>query len=148
MSTDRNVTENLIEILEDGAKGFSDAAEKLRDSNRADLAPMFDRFAMQRARFSSELEQMAARYGDDIDEDGSVKATIHRMWMSVKDTLSGSDPDGVLDAAEQGEDYAVKVFEEALEQDISPDLRTTVQRQYADVKAAHDEVSTLRSATS
>lgn len=144
MSTDRNVTENLIEILEDGAKGFAQAAEMLQDSNRSDLASKFSDYSAQRAQFSAELEKMAASYGDDIDEDGSAKATIHRAWMSVKDTLSGSDPDGVLDAAEQGEDHAVEAYEEALKADISPNLRTTVQRQFADVKAAHDSVRALR----
>ncbi len=148
MSTDKNVTENLIEILEDGAKGFAHAAEKLRDSDRPDLAPKFEGYAAQRAKFSAELEAMAAAYGDDIDEDGSVKATVHRIWMSVKDTISGSNPGGVLDAAEQGEDQAVEAYEDALKQDISPDLRSTVQRQFVDVKAAHDEVKALRNAVS
>lgn len=148
MSTDRNATENLIEILEDGKEGFAHAAEKLRDSNRADLAPKFEEYSAQRAQFSAELEQMAAAYGDDIDEDGSVKATMHRLWMSVKDTLSGSDPDGVLDAAEQGEDHAVKAYEDALEKDLSPNLRSTVQRQFAAIQAAHGEIKALRNAAS
>ena len=148
MAADRNVTKNLIEVLEDGAAGFADAAEKLRDSDRPDLAPKFEAYAAQRAEFSAELERMAAAYGDDIDEDGSAKAAVHRMWMSVKDTLSGSDPEGVLDAAEQGEDHAVETYEDALKQDISADLRSAVQRQYSDVKAAHDEESALRNAAS
>ena len=148
MAADRNVTSNLIEVLEDGAAGFADAAEKLRDSDRPDLAPKFEAYAAQRAEFSAELERMAAAYGDDIDEDGSAKAAVHRMWMPVKDTLSGSDPEGVLDAAEQGEDHAVETYEDALKQDISADLRSTVQRQYSDVKAAHDEVKALRNAAS
>ena len=148
MSTDKNVTEDLMEILEDGAKGFADAAEKLKDSDRPDLAPTFAGYSAQRSQFSSELEALAAAYGDDVDEDGSARAAVHRLWMAAKDTLSGSDPDGVLDAAEQGEDYAVKAYEEALAQDISADLRTTVRRQFVEVKAAHDEVKALRKSVS
>ncbi len=148
MSTDRNVTENLIEILEDGATGFAHAAEKLRNSDRPDIALTFEGYSAQRAKFSAELEAMAAAYGDDVDEDGSVKASVHRIWMSVKDAVSGSDPDGVLDAAEQGEDHAVSAYEDALAQDISPNLRTTVQRQFAEVKTTHDDVKALRNAAS
>lgn len=144
MSNDRKVTTDLIQTLEDGKKGFTDAADKLADTNRADLAPKFRELAEERAKFSAELETMAAAYGDDIDEDGSVLAAAHRGWMSLKDALSGSDPDGVLDAAEQGEDHAVSEYEKALEADISENLRQTIQRQFVAVKAAHDDVKRLR----
>lgn len=148
MSTDYRVTKELVQILEDGKHGFDQAADKLADTNRSDLAPKFREFAQQRASFSAELEAMAAAYGDDVDEDGSFAATVHRGWMALKDALSGDDPDGVLDAAEQGEDYAVAEYEKALAEDISIDLRDTIQRQFADVKAAHDTVRNLRDAIS
>ena len=140
------VTKDLIETLEDGRKGFADAAEKLADTNRADLAPRFSELSDQRAQFAAELETMAAAYGDDIDEDGSVLAAAHRGWMALKDALSGADADGVLDAAERGEDHAVAEYEKALGKDISADLRRTIERQFAVVKAAHDEVKGLRNA--
>ena len=146
MSTDRKVTKDHIETLEDGRKGFADAAEKLADTNRADLAPKFRELAEQRAGFSAELETMAATYGDDIDEDGSVLAAAHRGWMSLKDALAGADPDGVLDAAEQGEDHAVSEYKKALDEDISENLRQTIQRQFTSIQSAHDEVKRLRDA--
>lgn len=144
MSTDYRVTKDLIETLEDGKKGFAEAADKLQETGRPDLAAKFRDFSSQRARFSQELETMAASYGDDIDEDGSLAGTIHRGWMAVKDAISGSDPDGVLDAAEQGEDHAVSEYQKALDADISADLRRVVQHQYTTVKATHDEVRALR----
>ena len=64
--------------------------------------------------------------------------------MSLKDALTGSDPKGVLDAAEQGEDHAVKTYKKALDADISDGLRSVVQRQSIDVKSAHDKVRSLR----
>lgn len=148
MSTDRRVTKDLIQTLEDGQTGFTQAADKLADSDRPDLAPRFREFAEQRARFSQELETMAAQYGDDIDEDGSVAGTIHRGWMALKDALSGSDPDGVLDAAEQGEAHAVSEYEKALAEDISTDLRRTVQRHYETIRATHNSVRALRTTVS
>lgn len=144
MSTDRSVTKDLIETLEDGKNGFAAAADKLADSDRPDLSATMRQFSDQRARFSAELEQLAADYGDDIDEHGSVAAAAHRGWMAVKDALSGSDPEGVLDAAEQGEDHAVSEYEDALAQDISPELRVVLERQFAEVRRAHDEVRRLR----
>lgn len=146
MSNDAQVTKKVIEVLEDGKLGFADAADKLADSDRADLAPTFRKFSEQRATFAGELERLAAAYGDDIDESGSVKGTLHRGWMAVKDALSGSDPDGVLDAAEQGEDHAVGVYNDALAEDISPELGEVLRRQLGSVEAAHDQVKALRNA--
>lgn len=147
MSVDRRITQDIIQTLEDGRKGFGEAAEKLADSNRSDLAPKFRELAEQRAGFSAELEIMAASYGDDIDEDGSALAAVHRGWMALKDALAGSDPDGVLDVAEQGEDHALSEYEKALgNSEISAGLREVLQRQKTDVQAAHDEVKRLRDA--
>ncbi|HMS47144.1 MAG: PA2169 family four-helix-bundle protein [Candidatus Microthrix subdominans] len=147
MSNDAKVSKNIVEVLEDGKKGFDHAADKLAESNRADLAPMFREFSEQRAGFAAELTTMAAAYGDEIDEHGSVKGTIHRGWMAVKDALSGSDPDGILDAAEQGEDHAVDSYKKALDEDISPELKDVLRRQMGTVQATHDQVKALRNAT-
>ncbi len=146
MSQDARVTKDLIETLKDGQEGFASAADRLAESTWSELAPEFREYADQRARFASELETLAARYGDDIDASGSLAAATHRFWMAVKDTFSGDDPDGVLDAAEQGEDHSVSEYEKALEADISPELRTVVQRQLSEIQAAHNRVRALRNA--
>ncbi len=144
MSTDEAVTKDLIETLEDGEEGFRKGAEKLADSDAPELAATFRQFSEQRASFSAELRTMADNYGDHIEESGSIAAAAHRGWMSLKDALTGSDPKGVLDAAEQGEDHAVKTYKKALDADISDGLRSVVQRQSIDVKSAHDKVRSLR----
>lgn len=137
---DASVTKDLIQTLEDGKDGFDKAADKLDESDAAELSSDFRKFSAQRAQFSDELQQLAATYGDDIEESGSAAAAAHRGWLSLKDALSGSSPNAVIDAALQGDDHAVKAYEEAAKGDISPELRRVVQRQMADIKAARDQV--------
>lgn len=144
MSTDARVTKDLMETLEDGREGFNKAAEEMANNGRSDYAAEFRRIADERAKFYTELEQMAAAYGDDIDPDGTVAGTLHRVWMGVRDTLAFDDVEAVLKTAEQGEDHAVSEYEKALESDISAGLRTAVERQFGAVKAAHDKVRNLR----
>ncbi len=144
MSTDEKVTKDLIQTLEDGENGFGSAAEKLSDSDRPDIASRFTAFSSERAQFAAELRSLASAYGDQIEEEGSVAAAAHRGWMAVKDALNGSSPSGVLDVAEQGEDHAVSEYRKALDEDISPELRSMVERQFQSVQATHDEVKTLR----
>jgi uncharacterized protein (TIGR02284 family) len=146
MSNDAAVTKDLIQTLEDGKDGFAKGAEKLEQDGEAALAATFRELSAGRAAMADELQQIAASYGDQIEESGSIAAKAHRGWMAVKDAFAGSDPDGVLDAAEQGEDHAVSEFQDALEADISPEFKAVVARQADQVRAAHDQVKALRDA--
>lgn len=148
MSTDAKVTKDLMETLEDGRKGFAEAAEKLADGDGSAIAPRFREFSEQRASMYAELDVLAKKYGDDIDDDGSVAAAVHRGWMSLKDAVTGSSPKSILGAAEKGEDHAKKEYDKALEQDISAELADVVRRQLVDITATHDEVKRLRDAQS
>ncbi len=147
MSVDSRVSKDLVETLQDGRKGFADAAERLTDSDRAEWATTLRRFADQRAQFATELEQLGAAYGDDVEEDGSVAAKAHRGWMALKDALTGSKPDGVIDACVSGEDHAVSEYEDALGKDLSEGLRTVLQRQLGEIQAARAELKGLQVAT-
>ena len=144
MSVDQSVIQDLIKTLENGHEGFKRAAEKLSSSNEPALATEFTRFGDQRAEFASELAQLAATYGDHVDERTTVPGALHRGWMAVKDMLAGSDAHGVLDAAAQGEDHAVGEYESALKADISGGLRTVINRQFAEVRTARDRVVAAR----
>ena len=64
--------------------------------------------------------------------------------MAIKDALSGSSAEGVLDAAEQGEDHAKSSYEDALKEDVSAELAAVIRRQHEGVCAGHDEVRSLR----
>lgn len=143
-SIDAKVTKDLIETLEDGREGFTKGADKLASSDRPDFAATFRELAAQRARFVAELRDLAAQYGDTIDEDGSMLGSLHRGWMAIKDAIAGDDPQGVLDAAEQGEDHAKKEYKDALQAEISPHLRTVVERQAREVQVSHDTVKAMR----
>lgn len=144
MSIDETVTQDLLETLVDGQEGFEKGAQKLADSDQAELAATFRRYSAQRQQFADELRELAREYGDAVDSSGSVAATFHRGWMAIKDAVSGSDPSGVLDAAEQGEDHAVEEYTSALAQELSPTLRTAVERQATAIREAHDDVRRLR----
>jgi len=147
VSVDKYVTEDLMELLQDSIDGLTAAADMLAETGRSDLAARFRGFGAQRARFYTELEALAAAYGDDIEESGSTRASVHRVWMSVNDTLSGSDPAGVLEAAVVGEEHAASTYAHAMEQDISLGLREVLERQFPEIRKAHVEVRILNQDT-
>ncbi len=148
MSTDAKVTKELIETLQDGEDGFARVADEVADSDTPELSTELRRLSQQRAQFRGELEELAREYGDDIEESGSAAGAVHRGWIALKDALTGSSPDAVLKAAVTGEDHAVREYDKALEDDISPTLRTVVERQRGEIVVARDKVSALADARS
>ena len=94
MSDDKQVAKELVETLKDGERGFASAAEKLRDGDRAEWATTLQRLSEQRAEFHREIVALGHDYGDDVDESGTLAATLHRGWISLKDALTGDDAGG------------------------------------------------------
>ena len=78
-SNDATITKALVTTLEDGRAGYELAAEK---GESPELARTFSVLSNQREQFASRLTKMAAIYGDDIEVDGSMLASLHRAWMS------------------------------------------------------------------
>lgn len=146
MSDDKSVAKELVETLKDGEKGFASAAEHLKDGDHRDRAATLQRLSEQRAGFQREIVALGEDYGDDVDESGTLAASLHRGWISLKDALSGDDADGILKAALTGEDHAVSEYEKALQQDLSAGFREVVSRQHNAVLAARDEVKALQAA--
>lgn len=135
---------NLIETCKDGEEGFRTAAEGVKSG---ELKTLFDTYSQQRAEFVAELQAEVRRLGGDPEQTGSVAATLHRGWINLKSAVTGSDENAVITECERGEDSAVRNYLDALETGLPEDVRSTVERQYGQVKEAHDRVSALKRAT-
>ncbi|MEO5608832.1 MAG: PA2169 family four-helix-bundle protein [Ornithinibacter sp.] len=147
MSADEKVAKDLVETLKDGRAGFAAAAEKLRDSDQPQLAETMQRFSDQRARFAGQIVELGHEYGDDVDESGSLAASLHRGWLKMKDAVTGDDAGAVLGAASTGEDHAVSEYEKALKEDLSDGFRAVVQQQHRDIVGAREEIKALSAAS-
>ena len=146
MSDDEKAAKELVETLKDGEEGFARAAKHLRESDHPEWADTMERLSKQRASFREEIVGLGHAYGEDVDESGTVAATLHRGWISLKDALTGDDAGGVLKAVTTGENHAVSEYEKALQQDLSSGFREVVTRQHADIVTARGEVRTLQEA--
>jgi len=131
----------LLETCRDGAQGFRSAAEGVQDAN---LRRLFESYAQQRSEFTAELEREVQRLGGDPADHGHVAGALHRSWINIKAAVTGKDDHAVLGEAERGEDFAVRAYREALDSGLSADLRGIVERQYLQIKEAHDHVRSLR----
>ena len=131
----------VIEILQDGHKGFADIGHALKD-------PTAKRFFMEetqkRSEFAAQLENELHRMGvQDVKESGTTAGTMHRAWGDLKAKMGGGDHT-LLETAEQGEDAAKKAYEEALKEKLPAPVRELLTRQQAHIIAAHDKVRAFR----
>ena len=149
MATDKEnviaTLNNLIETCKDGQNGFQTAAEGVKNS---ELKTLFHTYSQQRAAFAGELQQEVRRLGGDPEKTGSLAASLHRGWIDIKVAVTGEDEGAVISECERGEDSAKKNYEDALaDENLPGDVRSIIERQYTQVKEAHDRIRALEKAT-
>jgi uncharacterized protein (TIGR02284 family) len=141
MSDVNTLTKTVIEVLNDGARGFADIGEHLKDPSAKSF---FLEESATRAKFAAELSSAA---GVSEDVGGTAAGSVHRVWGDLKAKLGGGDHT-LLETAEQGEDAAKKAYKEALESDdITGAVREVLTKQHPAIQASHDRVKALRDST-
>jgi len=138
------VIKEVINILEDGQKGFADIGGHLKDET---LKRYFLAESLKRANFRAELENELHRHGvHDVHESGTAAGTLQRAWFDLKEKLHTGDDHSLLASAEAGEDRAKKVYTDALEQELPLPLRQLLAEQNAHILASHNYVRDHRDA--
>jgi uncharacterized protein (TIGR02284 family) len=140
MNTTNDVLDHLMQTLEDGTAGFTDAAGRLDELSATTFAISFRELAQQRIRFHNELREMAIDLGYEPSDAGTLAAKLHRGWMAIQDAISGDSPVGILVVAEQGEGHAIAVYEKAALVDIPAILKATLVRQLSAIRIAHETI--------
>ena len=112
---------SLIETLKDGEEGFKQAADGVVDLG--------------------DVEAVAQHLPE---RSSSAAGALHRAWINLKSAVTSGNDHAILSECERGEDSAVKEYEKALNDDLSPSLREIVSSQYSEVKNAHDRIRNLR----
>ena len=142
------ILNDLIRINNDRVEGYAKAAAQANDQ---DLQSLFSQFSQQSRQFANELRSLVnSRYGSEendkiVTDETTASGKIYRTWMDVKDKFAGGNRKSVLASCEFGEDAAQKAYKSALEDDeLSPDVRSIVEAQKAELLDAHNQVKRMR----
>jgi uncharacterized protein (TIGR02284 family) len=136
-----NCLNDLIENCKDGEFGFRSTGEHL---HAADLQSLFLNRAEECRQAAAELQTLVLQMGGNAQEHGSVSGAAHRGWVAVKGTLTGYSDLKMLEEAERGEDVAIDRYRKALAEELPPEVRVVVERQYEGAKRNHMQVRALR----
>jgi uncharacterized protein (TIGR02284 family) len=141
-TTEITTLNTLINTLMDSIEGYTKSAEDVRDPQ---LRERFLSRARERQQAVAGLQASVARMGGDPADDTSTLGAAHRVFLNLKEAVTGTDDTAILNEVERGEDYLKEKFEAALRStDLSPEARTAVDEAWGTVKAGHDEMSALK----
>ena len=138
---DISVLNSLITTTIDSANGFERSAENARGGS---FEQMFSQFGAERRNVVSRLQQHVVSLGGDANDDGSLKADLHRRFEDLRTALGGGDK-AVIEEVERGEDYIKGKYETALaDDDLSAETRAILQEAFQSIRAGHDRASQLK----
>ena len=132
---------NLLEICRDGEFGFTESAEHTKTQ---EVKSVFLQRANDCRSAAAELQQLIIELGGEPDEGGTVSGAMHRGWVAVKGSLSGYSDIDMLEECERAEDFALRAFRRALEQDLPLEVSSVVRIQLNGVQENHDRVRNMR----
>jgi uncharacterized protein (TIGR02284 family) len=132
---------NLLETTKDGEDGFRTCSNAVTNPQ---LKAVFETAAKRCDEGAIELEAKIRSLGGEPTGSGSVSGALHRAWTNIKSTVTGMDDYAVLAECERGEDVAKHAYEEALQEQLPPDVEAIVRRQYQGVRQNHDQIRDLR----
>ncbi|CAN5167203.1 PA2169 family four-helix-bundle protein [soil metagenome] len=132
----------LIATTIDSAAGYTEAA---KDSKNSRFAALFTSRAAERRTVASRLQEEVTRLGGKAEDDGTVLAGAHRMFLNLKAAVTGHDDKAIINEVEAGEDHIKAKFEDAMgDRELSSAVRDLIETCYAPVKASHDEMRDIK----
>ena len=141
---DIDILNSLIATTLDSADGYAEAA---KDAKSQSLVTLFRDRSTERRQIASILQQRVRLLGGEPEDDGTVLASAHRMFVNLRATLTSSDNQSVVEEVERGEDHIKSKFEDAMKDDeISPDTLSVVADAYTSVHNGHDQMRDIKRA--
>jgi uncharacterized protein (TIGR02284 family) len=139
--TDRiDAMKNLLTRLVDSREGYRESIEHVRSPA---VKSVFEEFMARRDRDASEVRAYLTRMGHSADDDGSILASAHRTFTSLKDSVTGSSDAQTLSEVIRGEKTLLGAYDKAIEAAGAADPEFGwLSEQHASLKAAIAQLET------
>ncbi len=131
----------MIEVLEDGCKFYTEAAEKVR---RPDLKPLFRQLAGTKEAIANDLKALAVHEQQSPVQHGSLAGMLHILYAEVRAKLSSDKDYTYIAALEESEDRILHVFGNAVVNSDDPKVRDIAQKHLAALTKGHAQMSSLK----
>ena len=76
---------------------------------------------------------------------GRIFSASRRGWMTLPVSLTQNNDEALVEECERGEDHALEVYRNALDDHLPEFVRQVVLRQFEDLMSDHDQIRVPRS---
>lgn len=130
----------LIETLRNSQEGYKELGHRLHDGQAKHF---FLEETQRRAEYAAELENELHRMGvHDVKAAATAGGKARLLWGKVQASMAGGQK-ALLSTAVEGDEAAAKTYAQALRNELPLPLRAMLDRQFAHIQRAHDEVRCL-----
>jgi uncharacterized protein (TIGR02284 family) len=143
MNMDIVTLNEMIEVLEDGRKFYTEAAEKVR---RPDLKTLFADLAKTKAEIAGDLQAAAVHEQKTPVQHGSLADMLHILYAEARAKLSSDKDYTFVAALEESEDRILHVFGNAIVNSEDPKVRAIAQKHLAALTRSHAQMRNLKHA--
>jgi uncharacterized protein (TIGR02284 family) len=132
----------LLAANRESEQGFTTCAEYARGEF---LRRALTCRASRRARAAAEVRDLIGRLGGDPGVRARIVGASRRGWANLRSALALNEDDALIDECEHGEDHALEVYRNALDDHLPEFVRQTVLRQFEDLMSEREQIRYLRS---
>ncbi len=135
---------SLIATTLDSVDGYTEAAKDIENQR---YGAMFTARAKERRQVVGDLQAEVRRLGGNPEDDGTVLAGAHRVFLDLKAKVTGQDEKAIVNEIERGEDHIKAKFDDAIgDTNLSIETVAVVQKANGSVQQGHDQMRDLKHA--
>jgi uncharacterized protein (TIGR02284 family) len=136
------VLNTLIETTLDSADNAGKAAELARNPR---FQALFREQAEKRRPLADELMDEVRKLGGKPWDKGSFRARTQRAFLELRDRLSGHSDKALIEEMERGEDFILRQFAEAAQDEaLPPEIRSRIEGVRGTLQGEHDKISAIK----
>jgi uncharacterized protein (TIGR02284 family) len=140
-----NNAKRLNELLTrnyDAERGYEEAAEQVENPG---LKEFFKYNSRERNDFGHEIKQFLKQESIQPDKGTSLKADAHRAFIKLKDLVSSSSTQAVLEECERGEKVALNDYEAVIADEAVPNAyKPALSNQLNAINKSIDQIEKLK----
>ena len=138
--TEQQVLHHLVDVCENGALGFTTAANHVKSPP---LKALFNELSAERAGFAEALVPHLQRLGGRVDHGGTSAGTLHRGLMELGSMVPGNHDHHLVIEAKRGEQLAIDAYNEALSGMLPPTVIDLVEKQRDTMISDEERIRTV-----
>ena len=141
MSTTTDALNELLEVLNDSAAFYEDAAARVGDATYQSL---FRRMGANKRAIAQDLRAEISARGGAPAEAGSTGGRLRQAWTDMRARLSAHPELQFVSQLEEAEDAVIRAFREAVLESERAEVRAVAQKHMAEVNRMHEEIRNLK----